>query len=91
MPRLTARLLVILYVGVQCGRVARKDTRTTAHHLDVVAIDRVAPAGAGTASGSHGAEPADVLRPKSMRAEKACPGEVYDKFNKMMRAGAVVS
>ena len=76
-PQLAARLLIMLYTGAQVGYVARNRTRTAAHDLNVVAIDAVAPVVADTASGSKDTEPSDVARPKSMRAEKACLGELY--------------
>ena len=88
-PYLSALLLIMLYVGVQCGLVARKAKRATAHNHDVVAIDRFAPAVADTAFRGHGADPSDVACPNSTRAEKACTCDWSDLCKHTMHVRSV--
>ena len=65
LPQLTARLLIMLYIGLQLDYATCNRMCTTVHGLDVVAVNRVADT-----PGSKETAPSDVARPRIMIAAK---------------------
>ncbi len=89
LPQNTARLLFLLFVGLQQGYVKPSNTQICLQDLDIGALSKVAPAASSTeegelpgASGSHG---------PSMQAEKAQLGYLYAKCKNSLHVCTLIA